>query len=479
MVAPIGRSLVTPAVSPAVFIAPDTSPGPQPTDGFTPMQAAKVIDPNAAVLLNLRRGNTGARVTQLQKALITAGYLPSNFAFGPFGPQTEAALKRFQTDHGLGPSGVVDANTVKALLGEPIPLPQAVPNAAALAGLKYGATDSRLVTLHGALVARGYLPANFTSNTSFGKRFGELTLAAVQQLQRDFGLVPTGVIDAATARVLGSTGFPPGRTFKGTWSSYPELGAALGPVERSSNGTQSQRFAGGTMTMSPTGALSVTSTTGVSLGAQQLGTVDTVAEANARYFVNQEGNTPWFQSFNTLKKPFGANDCGPTSVLMALSALGLAAHPDAQAAPYAIDAVRDAILGASNWSTKMGFDNLKRGIEAFGGAATTLSLAGVNKQGAGLGAVDAALARGNPVILGGVPGNAWAKALGAANYLDMGNGNATFNHFVAVLGRTSDGKYIVGDPLSSKGALEVTAAQLGTFLTQGTWRGALEVSRPV
>ena len=107
-----------------------------------------------------------------------------------------------------------------------------------------------------------------------------------------------------------------------------------------------------------------------------------------------------------------------------------------------------------------------------------MSLAGVNKTGAGLGAVDAALARGSPVILGGVPGNAWAKALGSAGYLDVGNGTASFNHFVAVLGRTSDGRYIVGDPLSSKGALEVTAAQLGTFLTQGTWRGAMEVSRP-
>ena len=77
------------------------------------------------------------------------------------------------------------------------------------------------------------------------------------------------------------------------------------------------------------------------------------------------------------------------------------------------------------------------------------------------------------------PGNAWAKGLNATgDYLDMGkSGNASFGHFVTVLGKTPDGKYLVADPLSKKGAIEVTAQQLGAFLTQNGWGEALEVSR--
>jgi len=474
MVAPISRTLVTPRYRPYVPAAPR----PVRADAFT-ASSPPVIDPDAAKLLNLRRGNTGPRVIQLQNDLIKAGYLPADFEHGPFGPKTEAALKRFQADHGLAMTGVVDASTVKTLLGEPLPMPKAVPNAQALAGLERGATatagDTRIATLHQALVDRGYLPASFTRNSGYGKRYGDLTMAAVQQLQRDFGLVPTGKLDAATAAVLGSSGFPPGSAFKGTWSSYPSLGAAQGPATRGPDGTTTQRFAGGTMTMSAGGELTVTGAMGAPLGTQQLGTVSTVAEANERFFLNQEGETPWYSSFNSDHTPYGPNDCGPTSALMAVTALGLAGHPTADEAPYAIDAMRDAILGPSNMSTTMGLASVKRGVEAYGAVGTALSVRGGN-----LDAVDAALDRGNPVILGGTPGNAWAKDLNKEGaYLDMGaSGNASFGHFVAVLGRTDDGKYIVADPLSSKGAIEVTAEQLKTFLTQSGWGEALEVSRP-
>jgi hypothetical protein len=89
--------------------------------------------------------------------------------------------------------------------------------------------------------------------------------------------------------------------------------------------------------------------------------------------------------------------------------------------------------------------------------------------------VDQALARGNPVILGGY--GVWAawgsQQQAAGNYL---NGRDPLGHFVTVLGKTQDGQYIVGDPLVRGGSVTVSAQQLATFYGNSGF-GMLEVSR--
>ena len=58
----------------------------------------------------------GPQVTNLQKNLIKSGYsVGSNGADGDFGPNTQSAVKKFQQDKRLTPSGVVDSSTWKAL----------------------------------------------------------------------------------------------------------------------------------------------------------------------------------------------------------------------------------------------------------------------------------------------------------------------------------------------------------------------------
>jgi predicted chitinase len=53
---------------------------------------------------NLKRGDSGPEVAQLQKALVKAGHMTQaemNSGPGTFGPKTEAALKKFQAAHGV------------------------------------------------------------------------------------------------------------------------------------------------------------------------------------------------------------------------------------------------------------------------------------------------------------------------------------------------------------------------------------------
>ncbi|WP_347402652.1 peptidoglycan-binding protein [Corallococcus macrosporus] len=67
---------------------------------------------------NLKRGDTGVDVKQLQDSLVELGYLTrEQVATGPgqFGPQTEAALQKFQKDNGVPANGRYEAATREAL----------------------------------------------------------------------------------------------------------------------------------------------------------------------------------------------------------------------------------------------------------------------------------------------------------------------------------------------------------------------------
>ncbi|MFY2559026.1 peptidoglycan-binding protein [Corallococcus terminator] len=74
--------------------------------------------PVSLPLKDLKRGDSGPEVKQLQDALVTLGYLTeSQVATGPgqFGPQTAAALERFQAEHQVPTTGQYAAATREAL----------------------------------------------------------------------------------------------------------------------------------------------------------------------------------------------------------------------------------------------------------------------------------------------------------------------------------------------------------------------------
>ena len=66
--------------------------------------------------------NTRAKVKELQKLLMQNGYaLPRYGADGDFGAETENAVKKFQADHGLNATGIVDEETWNKLVSPNAP----------------------------------------------------------------------------------------------------------------------------------------------------------------------------------------------------------------------------------------------------------------------------------------------------------------------------------------------------------------------
>ena len=70
----------------------------------------------AAAHVALKRGSRSSAVTELQQKLNAAGAEPALKVDGDFGGKTEAAVKAFQSAHGIDDSGVMDDATWGALL---------------------------------------------------------------------------------------------------------------------------------------------------------------------------------------------------------------------------------------------------------------------------------------------------------------------------------------------------------------------------
>jgi peptidoglycan hydrolase-like protein with peptidoglycan-binding domain len=416
----------------------------------------------------LRRGQSGPEVRQLQEGLVSLGYLSAqDMATGPgvFGPRTEAALKRLQSSSGLSPTGVYEASTRQALTQALTPTTPTDPSLPA-AGMRRGNEGGNVLQLQNSLVQLGYLTQTQV-NTGPGI-FGGQTEAAVKALQVRNGLSATGVFDEATRAAMGKEVAQYQDPSQMVQESYgkllgreptaDELAAATARAEqiKQSGGSLSA------MRQDTVGAIRQTEEYRAAhpIGS---GTVSNTADAN-EYFLTQWGGTP-YNSANGA--PYGYNDCGPTSTVMALSALGLMERPSPESASTTIDAVRDAALGRdTNESQRMGFGSLQRAVGAYGGQTQMLT---------GIAGIDQAMERGNPVIIGGNPWQAWgAEQRANGNYL---NGRDPGGHFVTVLGKTQEGQYIIGDPLVKNGTIEVSRDQLETFFRNGGF-GAMEVYRP-
>ena len=84
------------------------------------------IDPE---FVEIRKGDRGDRVKELQTKLINKGYsCGTTGADGIFGKNTESAVKQFQIDSGLLADGVVNAATWAALDAQPVLYTVTIPN---------------------------------------------------------------------------------------------------------------------------------------------------------------------------------------------------------------------------------------------------------------------------------------------------------------------------------------------------------------
>ena len=136
------------------------------------------------------QGDTNPEISHLQETLSRYGYYPENFVTSYFGSLTKAALKRFQSAHGVAQTGIVDAKTqmllnVASLTDQTMQVPQNL----ALYGsgdMQLGSSGDNVAALQQFLAYEGSYPeAQITGY------FGKLTQQAVITFQKQYGIFPT------------------------------------------------------------------------------------------------------------------------------------------------------------------------------------------------------------------------------------------------------------------------------------------------
>lgn len=240
-------------------------------------------------------------------------------------------------------------------------------------------------------------------------------------------------------------------------SSTPSTSTASTDGSSTTNGTD-------TSTTTPTDqpATPTTQTPTATTTAAGDGTATTPAVGNAQLAtssttsgVNPLNPNSYFISQDNSQAQSGNENCGPTSLAMALEAFGKISPSNSP--EQTIESVRQLMTGADN------VNDPTYGTQI----ATAAQQAGLSAQQVnGLSGIDQALASGQMVISAGNPDRP-----GAGVYGDSLS-NAQYNHFngrhiILVTGKVGN-DYVIDDPLSKVGALTVTANQLQAFLADPT-----------
>lgn len=162
---------------------PGDHTGPKPGDNPYP--------PNLPLQVGL--GSTGSAVTQLQQVLNAKGADPKLVVDGVFGPLTLAAVKAYQKANALPVDGIVGRLTWSKLLEPDTQPPSSQPE------LRYGSKGDAVKNLQEELNAHGANP-----QLAMDGDFGQLTLHAVYDFQKEKGLAVDGVVGPKTwAALLG------------------------------------------------------------------------------------------------------------------------------------------------------------------------------------------------------------------------------------------------------------------------------------
>lgn len=137
-------------------------------------------------------------VKAVQQKLLDGGFVPEaqkkDFADGTWGPNTSAALGRFQKANGLPETGLMDDVTGRRLFNQAAPGPNPPPPADGPLGV--GSKGPQVEALQDKLVKLGYMTEE--QKATGPGIFGPRTEGALKSFQTDIGLPATGKTDAAT-----------------------------------------------------------------------------------------------------------------------------------------------------------------------------------------------------------------------------------------------------------------------------------------
>ncbi|HEY9713403.1 MAG TPA: C39 family peptidase, partial [Chroococcales cyanobacterium] len=196
------------------------------------------------------------------------------------------------------------------------------------------------------------------------------------------------------------------------------------------------------------------------------GTLGKIGDPNS-YFASQIGGSP----SNPNGDRNSNEDCGPTSIVMALRHFGKLSS-DPQQAAQEIESVRNA-MGIPSHTSGIGLSDIVRAANKYGLQASTVnSVQDIEKA---LAAGKQVVAVGNPIYYeqSGVYGGSTYDKKQQLTGSDYGN-NAQYNgwHYIDVVGMTADGKFVVDDPLSRTGSFAITQSELQQYLSDGAVNGA-------
>jgi hypothetical protein len=170
--------------------------------------------------------------------------------------------------------------------------------------------------------------------------------------------------------------------------------------------------------------------------------------------------------------PASSVNCGPASLAMALDTQGL--MPPGLTPEQRIDYARALMYGTHNQEIEvlgrtvylLDSDGATTGSGDVLNGAVAAGLTA--RQESGWAELNTALGAGRPVVASGDCYPAWKRQFPA----DNGRyGSGEIEHFIAILGRTADGRYIVCDPMFTGGPVEMTRDQLAFFFSKGGDKG--------
>lgn len=164
--------------------------------------------------------------------------------------------------------------------------------------------------------------------------------------------------------------------------------------------------------------------------------------------------------------PSGSKNCGPASLAIAMSAAG--AMPEGLGQEQKVDFARALMYGATYTPggdiPMVDADQQTTNIDQIVAGANNAGLPA--EAATGFAALDEALESGKTVVAYGNISQAWrdqfagVQVPGAA---EVRYGSGGGGHFIAITGKTDDGRYIVSDPMFTGGAVAMTAEQLQAF----------------
>ena len=164
--------------------------------------------------------------------------------------------------------------------------------------------------------------------------------------------------------------------------------------------------------------------------------------------------------------PSGSQNCGPASLAMIIKTLGL--EPSGISVETSIDHARYLMYPTDTRAT------VQQGVKTLNldsyitddihiGIGIT-NAGGIPISSSGWTALDQNLNAGNPMVARGNITSNWRSQFSTPS--DYGSGGNS--HYLAILGKTFDGKYIVADPMYRGGTVAMTKDQVSVFFGGGS-----------